>query len=836
MSHDPLRRLLADPPALPVSAGLAQLREALHARGVAVLHAPPGTGKTTLVPPAVALDHDHGRVVVTQPRRIAARAAARRLASLLGEQVGETVGFSVRGERRVGPATRIEVVTSGVLLRRVQRDPELPGVAAVVLDEVHERHLDADLLMALLVDVRDNLRDDLSLVAMSATVESERTAAAISPGSPAPVIGVPGALHPVDVEHVGPPPGVLNTDERGVTPAFLDHVAATVRRALDERQGDALVFVPGVGEIRGLIARLSGLAADVLPLHGQLPPDQQDLALREGPRRRVIVSTAVAESSLTVPGVRLVIDAGLSRQPFTDHRRGLAGLTTVAVSRAGAEQRAGRARREAPGAAYRCWSVADHAHLPAHPAPEIATADLTSFALELALWGTPEAEGLALLDRPPTAALAAARATLVELGAVDADGRASPRGHAIGRIPADPRLARALVDGAEQVGSLRAAEIVALLAEDVRGDVDLTTQLRRMRRGGPGTSSWQQSAKRFAGLVDSRERTSLTDDAAVGTVAALAHPGRIARARDRDPGSYLLASGTGAVLRPGDVASGTEWIVVASAQRRPGERDAVIRSAAPIPADLPAQVAPHLLNESDDVAWRDGRLVARRVRRFGAIELATSPLSDPAPEEVAAALREGLRREGLGMLRWSESAVALRARLDFLHRTLSDPWPDVSDEALVESVETWLGAALGRVRTAADLARVDVTGALRSLLGWAQAARLDELAPEHVTVPTGSRVRVDYSAEQPVVAVRVQEVFGLSETPRLADGRVPVLMHLLSPARRPAAVTDDLARFWANGYRDVRAELRGRYPKHPWPEDPTTAPATNRTKRASGGQ
>ncbi|WP_456824340.1 helicase-related protein, partial [Cellulomonas sp. P5_E12] len=461
MDDDPIGRLLADPPDLPVRHGLADVVAALRAGGAAVVQAPPGTGKTTLVPPAVA-SAVTGRVILTQPRRIAARAAARRLAHLLGEPLGATVGFSVRGEHVLSAATRIEVVTTGVLVRRLQRDPELPGVGAVILDEVHERHLVDDLALALLVDVRANLRDDLAVVAMSATVEAERTAALLGG---APVVSVAGALFPVDVVQSPPPSRVARTDERGVTPGFLDHVASTVRRALTERPGDVLVFVPGAGEVDGVARRLGGLDVDVRPLHGRLPAREQDLALTPGARRRVVVSTAVAESSLTVPGVRVVVDAGFSREPRTDHRRGLAGLVTVSVSRAAAEQRAGRAGREGPGAVYRCWSAADDARLPAHPQPEILTADLTAFALELACWGSPDGAGLALLDAPPEAAMAAAHTILADLGAVGPDGRPTARGRAVSAVPADPRLARALLDGSRLVGARRAAEVVALLSD-----------------------------------------------------------------------------------------------------------------------------------------------------------------------------------------------------------------------------------------------------------------------------------------------------------------------------------------------------------------------------------
>lgn len=833
---DPLRSLLTAPPDLPVVAGLPALGEALRDRGLAVVQAPPGTGKTTLVPPAVAVAVD-GRVVVTQPSRIAARAAARRLAALLDEPVGETVGYAVRGERRTSRRTRVEVVTTGLLLRQIQHDPELPGVGAVVLDEVHERHLDADLTLALLVDVRATLREDLVLVAMSATVEAERTAALIGgEDGPAPVVDVPGALHPVDAVWCPLPPGARRTDDRGITPAFHDHVGATVRRALAEHEGDVLVFVPGVAEVDATMRRLGGIDADVHPLHGRLTGAEQDRALAEGPRRRVIVSTAVAESSLTVPGVRVVVDAGFSREPRTDHRRGLSSLVTVAVSRAAAEQRAGRAGRLGPGAVLRCWSEQEHAHLPAHPEPEIATADLTDFALEVACWGNDDVRDLALLDQPPEHALEAARTVLVELEAVDDDGRATARGRLMAGVPTDPRLARALVDGAGLVGARRAAEVVAMLSEDVRAPGgDLVASLRSLLGGrAPGSVSWRSTAKRLEGVAKEHEGggpgESLTDDVAVGLVVALAHPDRIARKRSGGS-SYLMTSGTGAALDrrdPGPLA-GLEWLAVGDADRRAGEREARIRSAAPLTEDLALEAAGSQWTEVDDVRWADGRVVARRRTMLGAIELASVPLTDPSTEAVAAAIGEALERDGIDLLTWSDSATALRARLDFLHRALGDPWPDVSDEALTSGLESWLGPQLARVRSAQDLRRIDVTSALRALLPWPEASRLDELAPERVEVPSGSVVRVDYSAEQPTLAVRLQEVFGWTSVPRLADGRVPLLLQLLSPARRPAAITADLESFWDNGYPGVRADLRGRYPKHAWPDDPRTAVATRRT-------
>ncbi|MDF1704466.1 MAG: ATP-dependent helicase HrpB [Aeromicrobium sp.] len=827
---EPLRTLLAAPPDLPVTAGLDALVEALRARGVAVVQAPPGTGKTTLVPPAVAVAVP-GRVVVTQPSRLAARAAARRLAALLGEPVGETVGYAVRGDRRTGPRTRVEIVTTGLLLRRIQHDPELPGVGAVVLDEVHERHLDADLTLALLVDVRKHLREDLALVAMSATIEAARTAALLGG---APVVDVPGALHPVRTVWCPLPGGARRTDERGITPAFHDHVAATARRALAEHTGDVLVFVPGVAEVEATIRRLSDLDAAVHALHGRLPGSAQDRALSEGPRRRVIVSTAVAESSLTVPGVRVVVDAGFSREPRTDHRRGLGTLVTVPVSRAAAEQRAGRAGRLGPGAVLRCWSEAEHAHLAPHPEPEIATADLTAFTLEVACWGQRDVRGLALLDQPPSHAMAAARRVLVDLGAITAEGEPTTRGRVIAGVPAEPRLARALIDGADLVGARRAAEVVAMLSEDVRAPgADLVAALRSLRTD-PRAGAWRSQVTRLEAIAKQQAQVSdarpLTDDVAVGLVVALAHPDRIARRRTGGS-SYLMTSGTGATLDrrdPGPLA-GLEWLAGGDADRRPGEREARIRAAAPLTEDLALEAAGSLWTEVDEVSWTGGRVLARRRTLLGAIETASVVLKDPPTEAVTAAIQAALEKEGIGVLTWSEAATSLRARLDFLHRAIGDPWPDVADEALTRDLESWVGPQLARVRSAQDLRRIDVVGALRGLLPWPQASRLEELAPERVELPSGSRARVDYDQEQPVLAVRLQEVFGWTAVPVLADGRVPLLLQLLSPARRPAAITADLDSFWDTGYPAVRADLRGRYPKHAWPEDPRSAPATRRT-------
>ncbi|WP_446214522.1 ATP-dependent helicase HrpB [Micromonospora sp. IBSANI012] len=826
--------MLSDVPLrLPVSPVLPALVAALAEAGGAVLVAPPGTGKTTLAPLAVA-DRVEGRVVVAQPRRVAARAAARRMADLLGERVGGRVGYAVRGERRVGPRTRIEVVTTGLLVRRLHYDPELPGVGAVLLDEVHERQLDADLALAFAVDSRAALRPDLWLLAMSATPEADRFAALLGTDRPVPVVRAEAALHPV-TRIWAPPPRPLTPPGAGrVDPALLDHVAATVRRALHEREGDLLVFLPGAGEIAGVARRLADLTdrVAVLPLHGRLPGAAQDAALRPADRRRVVLATSVAESSLTVPGVRVVVDAGLSRVARTDLSRGLGALVTVPVSRAAATQRAGRAGREAPGHVYRCWSAATHERLAAQPEPEIATADLTGFALELAAWGSPDGTGLALPDPPPPAALTVARETLASLGAVDADGRITARGRAIAAAGAHPRLGRALLDGAPRVGADRAAELVALLAEEglTGRDDDLVVGWRRLRgNADPGaTARWRTEVRRLrAALPGAGGRDHLPDDLAAGLLVGLAYPERLARVRRAGGRSYLMAGGTAAELAPGSGLAGVDWLAVAVADRSPGAPTARVRLAAGLDEATAREAGGPLLREAREVGWVDGDVVAREVVRLGAIELLTRPLARPEPALLAAALRDGLSQEGLSVLTWTPAARALRERMAFCRRALGDQWPEVSDDALLAAVDDWLGPELAAGRRRADLARIDVAAALRRLLPWRQAARLDELAPERIEVPSGSKIRVDYAdPAAPVLAVKLQETFGWPAAPRIADGRVPVLLHLLSPAGRPVAVTADLASFWRTGYPQVRAELRGRYPRHPWPEDPGSATPT----------
>jgi ATP-dependent helicase HrpB len=794
--------LPADLPELPVRAVLDDVTAALDRHGTAVLVAPPGTGKTTIVPLALT-----GTVVVAEPRRLAARAAATRMAALLGEPVGRTVGYAVRGDRKTSKNTRIEVVTTGLLVRRLQHDPSLPGVDTIMLDEIHERHLDADLLLALTLDARAGLRPDLRLLATSATVATDRIAALLGEGTP--VIEAHARTYPVTVTYHPPTRG-----ER-----IERHVARTVHTALSESDGDVLVFLPGAGEIARVSTLIDGV--DIVPLHGRLPTARQDAALRPGDRRRVVLATAVAESSLTVPGVRAVVDSGLARVPRMDHRRGLSGLVTTRVSASVAEQRAGRAGREAPGRVYRCWPEHEHTTLPPQPEPEIRTADLTRLALELACWGTPDGTALDWWDPPPPGALAAGRTVLTALGALDGTGKVTDRGRRIAGVGLHPRLARALLDGAEAVGATAAAEVVALLDDDTLAtSTSVEDTLRRLRAD--GSPRWAREVRRLAALVSGRPHG--TSDPAL--VVALAYPERLARRRSPGSPVYLMAGGTAAEL-----SDSGEWLAIASADRQPGRAQGKIRLAARADQSLAERAAPALLSEVDEIGWAAGDVVARHVRRLGAIILRERPLKTPDPAQVQEALLEGLRTEGLGLLPWPEAATCLRQRLALLHRVLGTPWPDMSDTALLEALPKWLAPALSRTRRRADLTRIDVHAALSLLLPWPEARRLDELVPDRLEVPSGARIRVDYTGDEPVLAVKLQETFGWTTTPTIADGRAPVLLHLLSPAGHPVAVTRDLETFWQAGYRQVRSELRGRYPKHPWPEDPLTATPTARTNR-----
>ncbi|WP_392468554.1 ATP-dependent helicase HrpB [Arsenicicoccus cauae] len=835
---------------LPFARSVPALQQAL-ADGVAVVQAPPGTGKTTLVPPVVARSlaargSGAGRVVVVQPRRVAARAAASRLAALTDSRVGELIGWTVRGERRLEPTALIEVVTPGILLRRLLADASLEGVGAVLLDEVHERGLETDLLVGLLTDLR-TLREDLLLVAMSATVDAAAFARLIGPdGAPAPVVDCPSALHPLAV--AWRPGAGPRTDARGVSRDFLAHVATVAAEAhraavAEDPSVDALVFVPGAWEVGQVATRLRALAGpdgtEVLELHGQVGPREQDRAVggrRSGDPARIVVSTSLAESSLTVPGVRLVVDAGLAREPRRDAARGMSGLVTVTCSRASADQRAGRAARLGPGEVVRCYDESTYAGMPEHVTPAIATSDLTDGALLLACWGTPRGQGLGLPTVPPVVALRDAETTLRRLGAVDDEGVVTAEGRRLARIPVGARLARGLLDGSELVGPRRAAEVVAALADDLRSPTgDLTGLLRELRSGHPASDRWRRESRRLESLAVGAGAAAY-DAMVEGLVVGMAHPEWVAR---RSGDTYLLAGGTRAALPQGSPLAHQEWLAIADVTRATGRTaagtGAVIRLAAPLDQEGAELVAAHLLVDEVRAELVEGRVRARRVRALGAIELTSTPVA-ASGTAAHAAVREALRDRGLGVLTWSDAARTLRDRLALLHTHLGDPWPDVSDEALLDRLDEWLGPEIDALAGGSAAGRIDLTEPLRRLLPWPEASRLDQLAPERLAVASGSHVRITYPPHddpdaRPTVRVKLQECFGWAATPTVADGWVPITFHLLSPAQRPLAITDDLASFWSGPYQQVRAEMRGRYPRHPWPEDPWTARATARTNR-----
>lgn len=838
---------------LAFAAAVTELGAALDRSNSVVVSAPPGTGKTTLVPPIIA-DRVPGRVIVTQPRRVAARAAARRLAQLDGSPIGSRVGFTVRGEHHVSASTRIEFVTAGVLLRRLLDDPGLDGVGAVIIDEVHERALGTDLLIGLLGEVRE-LREDLVLIAMSATLDAERFATVLGTDtSPAPIVTQSAPAHPLEV-HWAPCP-TPRLDERGVTWAFLDHVASTAVAAhrtvvRNDPDADALVFAPGAREVSEIARRIRGLSAefDVRELHGQIPAAEQDAVISgrsPGSPARIIVTTSLAESSLTVPGVRLVIDSCLSRAPQRDAARGMSGLVTGPTPKASAIQRSGRATRQGPGVVVRCVDERTFAAAPAQPAPEIAAADLTDAALLLACWGAPGGAGLRLVDPLPAGSLRDAVAVLRGLGAIDADGRATSDGRALAHIPTDPRLARALLLGSAVVGGRTAAEVIALLSGDLRvADGDAAGTLAALRTGrSPDSRRWEQEVRRLERFTPTRAAPRGGPDQ-TGLVIALAFPEWIARRVDHSPhgATFLLASGTRAGIT-GPLAS-SEWLAVADVTRAQGRAaagtGATIRSAAVLSEGEAEQAAAHLITDRVEAQFVDGRVVARRERRIGAIIRSSVPVRVQADDGGRDAARRAIEDHGLGMFTWSDAADGLRRRLALLHRELGSPWPDVSDAALLRTLDSWLGPELSDLAAGTPAARLDLASALRRVLPWPEAVDLDALTPERLEVPSGSRVRVDYppidgSVARPVVAVKLQECFGWAETPRLVAGRVPVLFHLLSPAGHPLAVTDDLASFWAGPYAQVRAEMRGRYPKHPWPEDPwSAAPTRHTTRRAALG-
>ncbi len=828
-------------PAYPALDALPELRRALaRPGGRAVLAAPPGSGKTTVIPLAL-LDEPWlaGRkIVMLEPRRVAARASAARMASLMGERAGETIGYQVRFERRIGPSTRIEVITEGLLTRRLQADPELPGVGLVIFDEFHERSLDADLALALTLDAAASLREDLRVLVMSATLESERVAALLGEAS---VVRAEGRMFPVDVRYQPPRPGV------DTAVAVADACAS----ALAEREGDVLAFLPGGREIREaqrlLEARLASTVG-VHPLYGDLSSAEQDAALapaRDG-RRKVILATNIAQTSLTVEGVTSVVDSGTARVARFDLGAGTNRLELQRISRASADQRAGRAGRLGPGTAIRLWSRDQHGQLPAHDTPDILAVDLSRLALELAAWGIADPASLALLDPPPLPAWTQARDVLAAIGAIGADGRITAHGKLLARLPAAPRIAHLLVT-AKALGLASIGAWTAAVLDERDADVDLAQAVRSFHGGRAEPGALRRVRDTVRQLLDQIDRDGDSDSRAaidpdqVGRIVALAYPERLARRRAdtrgaRDVG-YLCADGGEARVAERDPLAASEWLAIAqwTVGATQGGAPRRIRAAAAISeADVLRDHAGRIETRAD-IAWNEQAeaVLAERQTRLGAIVLERKPLNQPDGERQRAAMIAGIRSLGIGVLPWSDPARQWQARVLSLRAWRGgEDWPDVSDDALAASLGDWLTPYLSGITRREHLARLELVGILNGLLDYPLQQKLARLAPTHLDVPSGSRVALEYAPDgaPPVLAVKLQELFGATQTPSVNDGRMPVSLHLLSPGRRPIQVTRDLAGFWARTYEEVRKELKGRYPRHPWPDDPLAAPPTARAK------
>jgi ATP-dependent helicase HrpB len=808
--------------ALPVGAVLNDLATALDRQGAAVLAAPPGAGKTTLVPLRL-LDapwRGDGRIILLEPRRLAARAAARRMANLLGEEVGDTVGYRMRLDTKISKRTRIEVVTEGVFVRMILDDPELAGIAAVIFDEFHERALDADFALALTLDVRAALRDDLRLLVMSATLDTDRVSALID----APVIESAGRAFPVEMRY----------RERRAGDRIEDAMADAIRAALGEETGSILAFLPGQAEIRRTAERLEGRLPQgtvLTPLFGMMDGQAQDRAIRPAApgERKIVLATSIAETSLTIDGVRVVIDSGLQRLPHFEPATGITRLETVRVSRASADQRAGRAGRTEPGVAIRLWRAEQTAALPAFTPPEILSSDLSGLILDSAAWGVPDPTTLAFIDPPPAPALKEARALLVELGALDPAGGLTAMGRAIRGLGLPARLA-AMVASAPRSSRLDAADIAVLLTEQGLGgsSIDVSERLRRWRsEKGERASAARELSRRIVRNLN--EAGADAQKLSTGGLLGLAYPDRVARNRG-GRGRYLMASGRGAELDPHDPLAGEEWLVIADLTGRAGAQR--IQAAAAIdPGEVETLVETRGVDGDECMFDTDSRSVrARHVRRLGAIVLEERAIPVPTDERTTQALADGVRRLGVDALPWSDNGRQLRARLGFLNRSIGDPWPAVDDDALLAKLEIWFTPYQSGVRAFDRIAAGSLIEGLMALVPYDLHRMLEAEAPTHFVVPTGSRIPIRYDGDVPVLAVRVQELFGLASHPTIAQGRLPLLLELLSPAHRPIQTTRDLPGFWAGSWADVRADMRGRYPKHAWPVDPAGAEPTRRAK------
>ncbi|MDP2887094.1 MAG: ATP-dependent helicase HrpB [Ignavibacteria bacterium] len=818
----------------PVDEVVPALIDAMAASRCAVLSAPPGAGKTTRVPLALleAAWLGKGKILMLEPRRLAARRAAAYMAQRLGERVGQTVGYRIRADAAVSKATRVEVVTEGILTRMLHDNPELPGVGLVIFDEFHERSIHADLGLAFTLDVQKHLRDDLRVLIMSATLDGVAVAHLLGD---APVIESVGKAFHVETRY-----------SRFTSDKPLEaRIVEVVSRALTTEEGDILVFLPGMREIRRVEEKLQSESLDdviVHILHSDLSPTVQEAALapsRSG-IRKIILSTSIAETSLTIDGVRIVVDSGLARAARFDPRRGMSGLVTIPVSRAVADQRRGRAGRQSAGVCYRLWREEEHAQLPEYPVPEIRVSDLAHVTLDLALWGAPKGEGLLFLDPPPSAHLIQAQRILRSLGALTADGRLTPHGRTMAALPIHPRFAHMIIRGKELGRGAAACELAAILEErellgaGAKADVDLASRIDAFCTGRgvtPGVRDRITAQKRrlmeMLDIHDERENNS-----ECGILVAFAYPERIARKRPERLGQYQLANGTIAVLPQGNLAR-EEFLAIADVDA--GSGDAKIYVAASIKeSELESAFSDEIVHETK-IEWNDAKqqVRARSVRKLGAVVLSEQSL-EPAGEEIKRALMEGIRRTGLRCMPWEKESQQFRSRVQWVRRSIKDTsgWPDLSDETLTGSLERWLAPFLDGMSKLDQLQRLDLVEIFRGMFTHQQLRELNRLAPSQLLVPSGSRITLDYTPnDHPALSVKLQELFGLTETPRVGGGIIPVTIHLLSPAARPLAVTQDLRSFWENVYPEIRKQLRARYPKHPWPEDPLTATPTRRSIR-----
>jgi ATP-dependent helicase HrpB len=821
---------------LPIDETLPRILSACNASRNVILSAPPGAGKTTRVPLELLSGTWLGgrKIIMLEPRKLAARRAAEYMAGLLHEEVGQTVGYRVRGDSRVGSATRIEVVTEGILTRMIQDEPELPGIGMIIFDEFHERSIHADLGLALALDVQDHLRDDLRILVMSATLDGVAVARVLGN---IPVVESPGKSHPVETRYL----------EQPYTGPAEEATTRVVHRALRETEGDVLVFLPGQREIRRVERLLEETSVpagiSLCTLHGDAMPDVQMIALSPAApgTRKVILSTSIAETSLTIDGVRVVVDAGFARGARFDPRRGMSGLVTTRASVAEADQRRGRAGRQAPGVCYRLWTPEQQEGMPKHPVAEILVADLTPLALELARWGAGTAEGLRFIDPPPAPQLSHARSLLLTLGALDRRGGITSHGLAVARLPVHPRLGHMIVRGKDLELGSAACDVAALLEERdiiVSGqhtDIDLASRVHGLHAGGDVERGVRRRAlaasrrlREIAGVEEKR-----ADERQLGVLLALAYPDRIARRRGASGIRYQLASGTGAVLPAWSLLSREEFLAIGDVDG--ATADAKVFLAAPLERNTITELFADNLVMEDQVFWSDGHeaVVARRVQRLGSLVLSEGTIR-PQGDAVRVAMADGVRAMGLAALPWTREANAIRDRSEWLRKRLesAQDWPDLSEEYLTATVSIWLARHLDGISRRSQLHKLNMTSIIKSLFTKSQLKSLDTLAPETVAVPTGSRIPLNYSSGgSPILAVRLQEMFGQTETPTVAAGQVRVLIHLLSPSRRPLAVTSDLRSFWTSTYPEVRKEMRGAYPKHLWPEDPLSATPTRNTRK-----